>query len=93
MTKFNNVSTKDLIEIGKLSKEIKKNMADGNEKIAYDILGDLNNKLSDLNGNVLEMDEVLKIEQQSKDSALITLGLYFLRTIYNSCNERSGITC
>lgn len=51
MTKFNNVSTKDLIEIGKLSKEIKKNMADGNEKIAYDILGDLNNKLSDLNGN------------------------------------------
>lgn len=62
MTKFNNVSTKDLIEIGKLSKEIKKNMADGNEKIAYDILGDLNNKLSDLNGNVLEMDEVLKIE-------------------------------
>ena len=62
MTKFNNVSSKDLIEIGKLSKEIKKNMADGNEKIAYDILGDLNNKLSDLNGNVLEMDEVLKIE-------------------------------
>lgn len=62
MTKFNNVRTKDLIEIGKLSKEIKKNMADGNEKIAYDILGDLNNKLSDLNGNVLEMDEVLKIE-------------------------------
>lgn len=62
MTKFNNISTKDLIEIGKLSKEIKKNMADGNEKIAYDILGDLNNKLSDLNGNVLEMDEVLKIE-------------------------------
>lgn len=59
MTKFNNVSTKDLIEIGKLSKEIKKNMADGNEKIAYDILGDLNNKLSDLNGNVLTMDEVL----------------------------------
>ena len=62
MTKFNNVSTKDLIEIGKLSKEIKKNMADGNEKIAYDILGDLNDKLSNLNGNVLEMDEVLKIE-------------------------------
>jgi hypothetical protein len=62
MTKFNNVSTKDLIEIGKLSKEIKKNMADGNEKIAYDILGALNDKLSDLNGNVLEMDEVLKIE-------------------------------
>ena len=62
MTKFNNVSSKDLIEIGKLSKEIKKNMADGNEKIAYDILSDLNDKLSDLNGNVLEMDEVLKIE-------------------------------
>lgn len=62
MTKFNNVSSKDLIEIGKLSKEIKKNMANGNEKIAYDILGDLNDKLSNLNGNVLEMDEVLKIE-------------------------------
>lgn len=62
MTKFNNVSSKDLIEIGKLSKEIKKNMANGNEKIAYDILGDLNGKLSNLNGNVLEMDEVLKIE-------------------------------
>ena len=62
MTKFNNVSSKDLIEIGKLSKEIKKNMADGNEKIAYDMLGDLNDKLSNLNGNVLEMDEVLKIE-------------------------------
>ena len=62
MTKFNNVSSKDLIEIGKLSKEIKKNMADGNEKIAYNMLGDLNDKLSNLNGNVLEMDEVLKIE-------------------------------
>lgn len=62
MTKFNNVSSKDLIEIGRLSKEIKKNMSDGNEKIAYDILGDLNDKLSNLNGNVLEMDEVLKIE-------------------------------
>lgn len=62
MTKFNNVSSKDLIEIGKISKEIKKNMANGNEKIAYDILGDLNDKLSNLNGNVLEMDEVLKIE-------------------------------
>lgn len=62
MTKFNNVSSKDLIEIGKLSKEIKNNMADGNEKIAYDMLGDLNDKLSNLNGNVLEMDEVLKIE-------------------------------
>lgn len=62
MTKFNNVSSKDLIEIGKLSKEIKKKMADGNEKIAYDMLGDLNDKLSNLNGNVLEMDEVLKIE-------------------------------
>ena len=62
MTKFNNVSSKDLIEIGKLLKEIKKNMANGNEKIAYDILGDLNDKLSNLNGNVLEMDEVLKIE-------------------------------
>lgn len=62
MTKFNNVSSKDLIEIGRLSKEIKKNMANGNEKIAYDILGDLNDKLSNLNGNVLEMDEVLKIE-------------------------------
>lgn len=62
MTKFNNVSSKDLIEIGKLSKEIKKSMANGNEKIAYDILCDLNDKLSNLNGNVLEMDEVLKIE-------------------------------
>lgn len=62
MTKFNNVSSEDLIEIGKLSKEIKKNMADGNENIAYDMLGDLNDKLSNLNGNVLEMDEVLKIE-------------------------------
>ena len=62
MTKFDNVSSKDLIEIGRLSKEIKKNMANGNEKIAYDILGDLNDKLSNLNGNVLEMDEVLKIE-------------------------------
>lgn len=62
MTKFNNVSTKELIEIGKLSKEIKKNMANGNEKIAYDILGDLNDKLSNLNGNVLEMDEVLAIK-------------------------------
>ena len=60
MTKFNNVSSKDLIEIGKLLKEIKKNMENGNEKIAYDILGDLNDKLSNLNGNVLEMDEVLK---------------------------------
>ena len=62
MTKFNNASSKDLIEIGKLSKEIKKNMENGNEKIAYDILGDLNDKLSDLNGNVLEMDEVLAIK-------------------------------
>ena len=62
MTKFNNVSSKDLIEIGKLSKEIKKNMANGNEKIAYDILGDLNDKLSNLNGNVLEMDEALAIK-------------------------------
>ena len=62
MTKFNNASSKDLIEIGKLSKEIKKNIENGNEKIAYDILGDLNDKLSDLNGNVLEMDEVLAIK-------------------------------
>lgn len=62
MTKFNNVSSKDLIEIGKLSKEIKKNMANGNEKIAYDILGDLNDKLSNLNGNVLGMDEALAIK-------------------------------
>ena len=62
MTKFNNVSSKDLIEIGKLSKEIKKNMANGNEKIAYDILGNLNDKLSNLNGNVLEMDEALAIK-------------------------------
>lgn len=62
MTKFNNVSSKDLIEIGRLSKEIKKNMADGNEKIAYDILCDLNGKLSNLNGNVLEMNEALAIK-------------------------------
>lgn len=62
MTKFNNVSSKDLIEIGNLSKEIKKNMANGNEKIAYGMLGDLNDKLSNLNGNVLGMDEALAIK-------------------------------
>lgn len=51
----------EIIEIGKLSKEIKANMSSGNEKVAYDLLGDLNNKLSDLNGQVLQMKDVLSV--------------------------------
>lgn len=51
----------EILEIGKLQKEIKANMSSGNEKVAYDLLGDLNDKLSDLNGQVLEMEDVISI--------------------------------
>lgn len=54
-------SSKEIINIGKLAKEIKKNYSEGNEKLAYDILNELNSKLSDLCGQILHMEEVLSI--------------------------------
>lgn len=54
-------SPKEVIYIGKLAKEIKKNYSEGNEKLAYDILNELNSKLSDLCGQILQMEEVLSI--------------------------------
>lgn len=57
------VTSKDLIEIGKLSKEIKLNWheSEAKKKLAYDLLSDLNSKLSDLCGEVMEMEDVLAI--------------------------------
>lgn len=53
--------TKTTIKIGKLSKDIKNLMTDKREKEAYDKLGELNSLLSDLNGRVLQMEEVLSL--------------------------------
>ena len=53
--------TKTTIKIGKLSKDIKNLMTDKREKEAYDKLGELNSLLSDLNGKVLQMEEVLSL--------------------------------
>lgn len=53
--------TKTTIKIGKLSKDIKNLMADKREKEAYNKLGELNSLLSDLNGKVLQMEEVLSL--------------------------------
>ena len=53
--------TKTTIKIGKLSKDIKNLMTDKREKDAYDKLGELNSLLSDLNGRVLQMEEVLSL--------------------------------
>lgn len=57
------VTSKDLVEIGKLSKEIKLNWqeSEAKKKLAYDLLSDLNSKLSDLCGEVMEMEDVLAI--------------------------------
>ena len=53
--------TKTTIKIGKLSKDIKNLMTDKREKEAYNKLGELNSLLSDLNGRVLQMEEVLSL--------------------------------
>lgn len=53
--------TKTTIKIGKLSKDIKNLMTDKREKEAYNKLGELNSLLSDLNGKVLRMEEVLSL--------------------------------
>ena len=53
--------TKTTIKIGKLSKDIKNLMTDKREKEAYNKLGELNSLLSDLNGKVLQMEEVLSL--------------------------------
>ena len=53
--------TKTIIKIGKLSKDIKNLMTDKREKEAYNKLGELNSLLSDLNGKVLQMEEVLSL--------------------------------
>lgn len=53
--------TKTTIKIGKLSKDIKNLMTDKRKKEAYDKLGELNSLLSDLNGRVLQMEEVLSL--------------------------------
>ena len=53
--------TKTTIKIGKLSKDIKNLMTDKQEKEAYNKLGELNSLLSDLNGKVLQMEEVLSL--------------------------------
>ena len=53
--------TKTTIKIGKLSKDIKNLMIDKREKEAYNKLGELNSLLSDLNGKVLQMEEVLSL--------------------------------
>lgn len=55
------MQTKVQMEVGKLAKEIQKLMNDGLEKEAYDKLNELNSKLSDINGSVLQMEEVLSI--------------------------------
>ena len=57
------VTSKDLIEIGKLSKEIKSNWdeSDTKRKLAYDLLDKLNDKLSDLCGEVMEMEDIIAI--------------------------------
>ena len=53
--------TKTTIKIGKLSKDIKNLMTDKREKEAYNKLGELNSLLSDLNGKVLQLEEVLSL--------------------------------
>ena len=53
--------TKTTIKIGKLSKDIKNLMTDKRGKEAYNKLGELNSLLSDLNGKVLQMEEVLSL--------------------------------
>ena len=53
--------TKTTIKIGKLSKDIKNLMTDKREKEAYNKLDELNSLLSDLNGKVLQMEEVLSL--------------------------------
>ena len=58
------MSIKDLVEIGKIAKDIRNKMeyADELQKKAYDLLSELNSKMSDLNGQVLEMEDILKLD-------------------------------
>lgn len=57
------VTSKDLVDIGKLSKEIKLNWLESEtkKKTAYDLLDNLNSKLSDLCGETMEMEDILAI--------------------------------
>lgn len=55
------ISKKEIIVIGKLTREIIELMEAGKEEPAYDKLNDLNSKLSDIGGKVLEMEEVLSM--------------------------------
>lgn len=50
-----------ILEIGKLANKIKELWNASKEEEAYEVLNELNSKLSDLDGKVLEMEDILKV--------------------------------